>query len=447
MSCPHPTRAWYLRDRDSRDVLFAGLRSALHVVDLKNWNLPADMDMGRLRSHPQVTLRECQRAWLRLVHNVNQAAAVDEEGASDQPALREGVPEYVEEELRRWIFRTRVTVFRSGKARAHPARAHTSCGVPAPVCPGTGGDPGRAGQAGRRTRSCYARVAGEAAPRPADGSSAPVILMSVMAPVRRIARSPADPYARFLSVGIEASMLWDVADDLLHALCSEPLPPGAGVFATLGNRAEAKRTSQITEPLARLLAESRSVYEIRPDLRGLQRRIGAVLASTADHAVSLAVAAGCLAAGAYLAKARDRLFALHPDPGAAYVDMIRAVEAVACPLFLPGDPSPTLGQVRAHLRDAAGTYEYVLPGKDRAGGIDGVIAMITDLWEGHSDRHAGGPSYVQVSQEAALAAFTLTVSLVTLFSSGAVSRRGGRSRRPDPRVHGICQFVRSPLRE
>jgi hypothetical protein len=220
-----------------------------------------------------------------------------------------------------------------------------------------------------------------------------------------------------------------VADDLLHTLCTEPLPPGTSVLA-LGKRADAKRTSQITGPLARLLAESRSVYEIRPDQRGLQRRVGAALVGEADRAMSLARAVGRSGAADYVAKARDRLFAMHSDPGAAYVDMIRAVEAVACPLFLPADPEPTLGKVCAHLRDAARTYEYVLPGKDRARSIDGVIAMITDLWEGHSDRHAGGPSYVQVSQEAAEAAFTLTVSLVTLFSSGAVRPRAGR--RPEP---------------
>lgn len=89
----------------------------------------------------------------------------------------------------------------------------------------------------------------------AAGAS-PLILASAMVPTRRIASSPADPYARFLAVGTEAAILWDVADDLLHALCTEPLSPGTSVLA-LGKRADAKRTSQIAGPLARLLAESR----------------------------------------------------------------------------------------------------------------------------------------------------------------------------------------------
>jgi hypothetical protein len=354
------------------------------------------------------------------------------EGTSDQPALREGVPGFVEEELRGWIFRT------ASQAPDQAKHALIRLGLTLPAEYRR-----RYAQELDETRAEQARLDAEheaamlawqtrqgtqGTQRTAAGAS-PLVLAPVMVPARRIASSPADPYARFLAVGTEAAILWDVADDLLHALCAEPLPPGTSVLA-LGKRADAKRTSQITGPLARLLAESRSVYEIRPDQRGLQRRAGAVLAGAADRAVSLAAAAGRPGAGEYLTKARDRLFCLHPDPGAAYVDMIRAVEAVACPLFLPADPLPTLGKLRAHLLDAAPAYEYVLPGKDRAGNIDGVIAMITDLWEGHSDRHAGGPSSVQVSQEAAEAAFTLTVSLVTLFSSGAVTRRAGS--RPAP---------------
>jgi len=107
----------------------------------------------------------------------------------------------------------------------------------------------------------------------------------------------------------------------------------------------------------------------------------------------------------------------------AYVEMILAVEEVACPRFLPDDHAPTLGKVRAHLRDAGEAYEYVLPGKDQAGSTAGVIAMLTDLWEGHSDRHGGGPSCVPVSQRAAETAFALTVSLITIFASDAVKHR------------------------
>jgi hypothetical protein len=65
---------------------------------------------------------------------------------------------------------------------------------------------------------------------------------------------------------------WDVADDLLYALCAEPLLPGTP-SAGSHQAADSMRTNQIVAPLRRLLEESRSVYEIQPDQRRLQRRI------------------------------------------------------------------------------------------------------------------------------------------------------------------------------
>ena len=341
------------------------------------------------------------------------------EGTSDQPALREGVPGFVEGELRGWIFRTASL----DRGQAKHALIRLGLTLPADYRRQYNQelDEARAEQARLDDEHEAAMLVWQAR-QEKQGTQGSATLMSALAPTKRIARSPADPYARFLSAGTETAILWDVVDDLLHALCTEPLSAGTSPLA-FSKRADAKRTSQITGPLALLLAESRSVYEISSDRRGLQRRVGVILAGVAERAVILATAAGRPAAGEYLTKARDRLFCLHPDPGAAYVDMIRAVEALANPLFLPADPLPTLGKVCGHLKAAAAAYEYVLPGKDRAGSIEGVIGMITDLWEGHSDRHAGGPAYVQVSQEAAEAAYTLAVSLVTMFSSGAVTRR------------------------
>lgn len=48
--------------------------------------------------------------------------------------------------------------------------------------------------------------------------------------------------------------------------------------------------------------------------------------------------------------------------------------------------------------------------------------MMAAVWEGHSDRHAGGPGNVPVSREAAEAALTCASALVTLLSRGAVYR-------------------------
>ena len=234
---------------------------------------------------------------------------------------------------------------------------------------------------------------------------------------------PENPYVIFLAYGTEREILWDVVDDLLFVLCTEPLPPETSPVAAWF-KGDAKRTKRIIEPLNRLLAEYRSVYEVTPDQRSLHRRVEAGLSDAIDLASGMAENGGYPAARRHLERARDKLFAVHADPSSAYVDVIRAVEAVACPVFLPRDPLPTLGKVRDHLRAAAAKYEYVLTDKSGTPGTtSGVIAMITDLWEGHSDRHAGGPQEVPVSQEAAEAALTIAAGLVTLFSRRAVRPR------------------------
>ncbi|MFD6346625.1 hypothetical protein ACFWF9_18125 [Streptomyces roseolus] len=234
---------------------------------------------------------------------------------------------------------------------------------------------------------------------------------------------PADPCVLYLAWGTEREVLWDVVDALLFLLCTEPpAPEKQPVVTWLSGRT--RRTKRIVEPLNRLLVESRSVYEVAPDRRGLQRRMEAGLSEALNTAANAAETSGYLAARRSLDRARDKLMAVHSDPSGAYVDAIRAVEAVACPMFLPRDPLPTLGKVRDHLRNADAKYAYVLTDKSgKPGDTRGVVAMLTDLWEGHSDRHAGGPREVPVTQEAAEAALTIATALVTLLSKRAVRLR------------------------
>jgi hypothetical protein len=241
---------------------------------------------------------------------------------------------------------------------------------------------------------------------------------------REMAPEPPNPYAEYLADGTDTTVLWDVVDDLLHSLCIEPLPPGTPWTATLGKRGALKRTKQIVGSLRPLLEDSRSVYEISPNQRGLQRRVDAVLAEAVDRAGQGADTAGYPQARIHLEKARQKLLDRHPDPSGAYVEVIRAVEAVACPMFLPNETLPTLGKVLGRLKAEDEKYEYALTSKQGTpGGIDSVIGMISSIWEGHSDRHAGGPLSVPVTHEAATTGITIAAALVTVFSSGAVRRR------------------------
>ena len=335
------------------------------------------------------------------------------------PAAREGVPAFLEPALRSWIFET---------ASLDPDEAEHALIRLGLVLPESYWQRYerelKAAEAEQARLDAQRKAKLDGRPKPQPGTTA--YLVPSYEP-RQFTPSPPDPHARFLAEGTAPAILLDVADDLLHALCTEPLPPGTPRLTAFRKYPDVKRTKQITSPLRRLLEESRSVYEIRPDQRGLRRRIDVFLADAAERAGVIAEASGRPKAHAYLIRAQDRLFDLHPDPSGAYVDAIRAVEAVAIPLFLPNDQVPTLGKVRKHLSDAGGKYEYVIPDKTGApGSTAGVVAMLTDLWDGHSDRHAGGPLSVPVIREAAEAAFTLAVSLVTLFSTGAV--------RPSPRT-------------
>jgi hypothetical protein len=352
-----------------------------------------------------------------VVHMVERRMPLSaRDGIALEPALREGVPEFAEEAIRQWIFET------AGLDENEARHSLIRLGLTLPAS----------------YRRRYARELEEAeeeqarldaewkarqqARQEAQSKATATVPSLYSEPRRQLATWPTDPYVLFLSEGTDRAILWDIADDLLHALCIEPLPSDTPIWA-VGKRSDAKRTKQIVEPLRRLLEESRSVYEIQPSQRGLRRRLDAILAESSDRSAASAVAVGRPRAQHHLTKARDLLYGLHPDPSAAYVEMILAVEEVACPLFLPNDPVPTLGKVRAHLRESSTRYEYVLQGKDHAGSTAGVVAMLTDLWEGHSDRHGGGPECVPVSQQAAEVAFTLAASLVAIFATGAVHVR------------------------
>ena len=249
------------------------------------------------------------------------------EGAGPDPSLREGVPEFVEEELRRWILRT------ASLDRDEAKHALIRHGLKLPAAHRR-----RYAKELREARAEQVRLDAEwEAKRKARQQTTGSAPSWYPEPGRRFAATPADPYARFLAEGTDTAILWDVADDLLSAL-AEPLPAGTPMLTALGKRAELKRTAQIIEPLRRLLEESRSVYEIRADQRGLQRRIDVILAEQVNRAGERAETTGRPRAREHLIKARDKLFGLHPDPGSAYVEMILAVEDVASPVFLPADP-------------------------------------------------------------------------------------------------------------
>jgi hypothetical protein len=166
-----------------------------------------------------------------------------------------------------------------------------------------------------------------------------------------------------------------------------------------------------------------SAFTVSADGRGLELRIDETLHDTFNAAVEAGKSATEVAAE-HLRTAFSSAYGIKPSPGVAYSHAIKAVEAVAIPLFTPTDAVPTLGRVRTHLDQGRNKYEMVIA--DRTGApadIGAVIAMVGLLWEGQRDRHAGGPSSAPVAQEVAEAAVHTAAILVHWMSKGIIRKK------------------------
>jgi hypothetical protein len=175
-----------------------------------------------------------------------------------------------------------------------------------------------------------------------------------------------------------------------------------------------------SEPLAvlnRMLANGGSAYRYR---RGrLERRVD----DTVVAAFESAAATANDEASMLLRRAWSATYGRDPEPSRAYGDAVRAVEAIACPLVLPGDPKPTLGKVIARLREQADMWNFILPGEREAAGITPMRLMLELLWTAQRSRHAGGPDTRDQLLTETEAAVSLAITLVQWFASGFVQRR------------------------
>jgi hypothetical protein len=172
-----------------------------------------------------------------------------------------------------------------------------------------------------------------------------------------------------------------------------------------------------------ILNEGNSAFTVSADGRGLELRIDEALHATFDKAVE-AGRSTAEAAADHLRAAFSDAYGIRPSPSAAYSHAIKAVEAVANPLFLPNDPEPTLGKVRSRLDQGRNKFEMVIA--DRTGApadIEAVIAMVGLLWHGQRDRHEGGPTSTPVTQAAAEAAVHTAAILVQWMSKGIIREK------------------------
>ncbi|MEU5163833.1 hypothetical protein AB0G74_30050 [Streptomyces sp. NPDC020875] len=231
---------------------------------------------------------------------------------------------------------------------------------------------------------------------------------------------------------VPADLLLDVVDCLLYLdvgevahheyLVKHPntTSPLAVIFAK-----PAKFVNPV-DTLDALLADSASAYQVREEddvsHAGLERVVEATVADSAVTAMQQAESSGREDASVYLRSSWAKAYALRPDASGAYIDAVRAVEAVAIPLYASADPRPTLGAVIRELNDNGKAYSMViLDNKAVPAKVDTVLSLMKLLWHGHRDRHPGGQTSAPITLEAAQAAVHIAVLLVQLLSTTAVT--------------------------
>ncbi|MCK2021980.1 hypothetical protein KZC52_03530 [Microbacterium sp. kSW2-24] len=172
--------------------------------------------------------------------------------------------------------------------------------------------------------------------------------------------------------------------------------------------------------LEEVLDAGGSVWKVgvRSGFAGLERRVPQGVQDAADSAMATPGDAGRL-----LSEAWHAVYGINQQPDLGYRKSIEAVEAVVLPAVAPGDDTATLGKAMGQMR-AHGDWKLPFVKEHKQNPSQAVIlGMMQALWSGHSDRHPGTPNYVLSTQAAAEAAVSIAVTLVNLFSTGAVTRR------------------------
>lgn len=181
------------------------------------------------------------------------------------------------------------------------------------------------------------------------------------------------------------------------------------------------KTPDARRQLNSLLSLGGSAWKVDEAGTGLERRVDPTAAASQQEAVTAGTAAGG-SAGTHLATAWSETYGLHPDATKAYSESIKAVEAAAAPVVTPNDLKATLGKMIGELRANPAKYEVEIGGA-HAGDVGPVLALMSMLWDGQTDRHGGVAVTVPITAGQAAMAVHAAATLVQWFSTGLVRRR------------------------
>jgi len=174
--------------------------------------------------------------------------------------------------------------------------------------------------------------------------------------------------------------------------------------------------SESSQKMAGLLRLGRSKWTVgqRDGTPGLVEVVPAGVQDAAERAIASGGTPGML-----LRRAWENLHALEPSAPTAYLNAVRAVEAIGGTIVTPRDAEPTLGKIRSVMRDQ-GTWGLPLATKEHTP-TQLPLDIIRALWDGHSDRH-GSEKFEDVTMDQARVAVMLAVTLVGMFHDGLISR-------------------------
>ena len=167
--------------------------------------------------------------------------------------------------------------------------------------------------------------------------------------------------------------------------------------------------------LRAFLLDSRSAWRVDDDAQALARRVP----PQEEESYQQAVAAGD-AAAQYLSDAWDAVWKrAEPSAQEAYLNAVSAIESILAPHVTPDDPRPSLGKMRAALRDKPEKWDTRFGGEKTVE----VLASLLDELLAAQVRH-GGPQHLANTLEEARDAVTIAVAVVGLVRRGFLQRVG-----------------------
>lgn len=183
------------------------------------------------------------------------------------------------------------------------------------------------------------------------------------------------------------------------------------------------RLRELTE-LDELLDDGGSTYQVwappEEDTAKLVSRVDPAMQAGVDRAS----AGADVTASELIRRAWSKAFGLDTDPDGGYLDGLRAVERLACPLVLPDNGRASLNNVVQHLNSPGGAarWELVLT-KVGDGSVEPIVAMFDRLWHGNLASRHGSLNYREVTLAEARDGMQLAVVLVQWLSEGVLRQR------------------------